>query len=72
MNLETQLLPQLQAVGPKWHSTRHGEALVDSTGKIIGEVSKAIGNGYHAQAGASHIGTYINEESAKRAVEAAA
>lgn len=52
-----------------WRPLGRGrQALVDSNGKIVGEISAAIGGGYHASRGGS-LGTYIDEESAKRAVE---
>jgi len=65
MNIEE----QLKSVGPEWVSTRHGDVLVDSSGKIIGEVSKAIGNGYHALSRNKPLGQYISAEAAKRAVD---
>jgi len=65
MNIEE----QLKSVGPEWVSTRHGDVLVDSSGKIIGEVSKAIGNGYHALSRNKPLGKYISLAAAKRAVE---
>lgn len=53
----------------KWHSRRSAEVLVDANEMIIGEVSKAIGDGYHATAAGKHLGRYLTEEAAKRAVE---
>jgi hypothetical protein len=54
----------------KWHIRSTCDVYVDGDEKIIGEVSKALGSaGYYAIAGKKHLGEYLTEEAAKRAVE---
>lgn len=67
------LTAKLRSSAPQWKPSRIGEVLVDSTGKIIGEVSWAAlsGGGYHAISQGNFLGRYYTEEDAKRAVEVA-
>lgn len=56
----------------RWQHTRTAEAYCDEDGRIIGEVTDAIGGGYFAEVGSKSLGKYIDRTSAKRAVERSA
>ncbi len=56
-----------------WRDTRVAECYVDHDGRILGEVTMAIGGAYNADAPlGKRLGVYIDRESAKSAVERAA
>jgi hypothetical protein len=55
----------------RWRTTARGSLLLDHDERIVGEIQRAIGDGWHAMRDGRHLGTYYTEEAAKRAVEKA-
>lgn len=56
----------------RWAHTRTAEAYCDENGRIIGEITDAIGGGYFAEVDGKLLGKYIDRTSAKRAIEQSA